>query len=283
MHRVDGQHPDSHYLDVTGIVYDEIFQVFDLEENIYLIVVDNSIDAIGIGGGRRAGGTGGGYKKRGSALVPGSVIFTTVAHELGHAFGLLHDFRDDTYMMSYGGDRRNSLSACAAEFLAVNPYFNDESSLESDWERRPTAELVSSRAYAAGTASVAIQLKVADSYDLHQVILFAITRDIGIIAGGSEIKACRGLSGGKDAVVEFEYDGVIPSEIGTSLSNPISHPIIVEAVDTDGNVSQERFGVAEISPHLIATLEGHTDLVRSVVFSPDGTLASGSWDGTAKL
>ena len=50
VHRVDGQHPDSHYLDVTGIVYDEIDQAFDLEENIYLIVVDNSINAIGIGG-----------------------------------------------------------------------------------------------------------------------------------------------------------------------------------------------------------------------------------------
>ena len=24
------------------------------------------------------------------------------AHELGHAFGLEHDFRDDAYIMSYG-------------------------------------------------------------------------------------------------------------------------------------------------------------------------------------
>ena len=34
----------------------------------------------------------------------------------------------------------------------------------------------------------------------------------------------------------------------------------------------------------IATLEGHTDAVTSVAFSPDGTtLASGSWDDTLKL
>ena len=284
VHRVDGQHPDSHYLDVTGIVYDEIDQAFDLEENIYLIVVDNSINAIGIGGGRRAGGIGGGYKKRGSALVPGNVIFITVAHELGHAFGLLHDFRDDTYMMSYGGDRRNSLSACAAEFLAVNPYFNDESSLESDWERRPTAELVSSRAYAAGTASVAIQLKVADSYDLHQVILFAITRDIGITAGGSEIKACRGLSGGKDAVVEFEYDGTIPSSFVSSLSDPIAHPIRVQVVNSEGDVGHADFVLAETSPHQVAMLEDHKSDVNSVVFSPKAPiLATGSWDGTIKI
>ncbi len=288
VHRVDGQHPDSHYLDVTGIVYEEIDQVFDLEENIYLIVVDNSIDAIGIGGGRLAGGTGGGYKKRGSALVPGSVFFNTVAHEMGHAFGLLHDFRDGEYIMSYGPGRTR-LSACAAEFLAVNPYFNQDSSLESDWERRPTAELVSSPAYPAGTAGVPIQLRVGDrvgdSEGLHQVILFAVTRDIGITAGGSEIKACHGLAGEKDELVDFEYDGTIPSSFVSSLSDPIAHPIHVQVVNSEGDAGWTDFVLSEISPHLVATLEGHTNEVNSLAFSPDGaTLASsGSWDNEIKL
>ena len=280
VHHVDGQHPDSHYLDVTGIVYDEIDQVFDLKENIYLIVVDNSIDAIGIGGGRRAGGTGGGYKKRGSALVPGSVIFTTVAHELGHAFGLLHDFRDDSYMMSYGGNRRNSLSACAAEFLTVNPYFNDKSSLDTDRERRPTAELVSDRGYMAGATSVSIQLKVGNTYDLHQVILFAVTRDIGITAGGSEIKSCHGLSGGTDAIVDLEYDGAIPSSFVSSLSNPVAHPVRVKVVNSEGDVGNTEFFLSETSPHLTTTLKSNGNEVNSVVFSPNGAiLATGSWDG----
>ena len=49
---------------------------------------------------------------------------------------------------------------------------------------------------------------------------------------------------------------------------------------TDGRV--KLWDVA--SREAIATLEGHSDLVKSVAFSPDGTtLASGSWDGTAKL
>ena len=134
VHRVNGHHPDSHYLDDTRVVYGEIEQIFDLQENIYLVVVDHSIDAIGTGGGRIAGGTGGGYKKRGSALVPASVPFKTVAHELGHAYGLAHDFRDGAYIMSYGPGRVQ-LSACAAEFLEVHPYFNPESSLDSEGDR----------------------------------------------------------------------------------------------------------------------------------------------------
>ena len=65
VHRVDGQHPDSHYFDNTSrTVPDEIEQAFDLYVNIYLIVVDNSINAIGTGGGRRAGGTGGLPRKK---------------------------------------------------------------------------------------------------------------------------------------------------------------------------------------------------------------------------
>ena len=48
VHRVDGQHPDSHYLDdTTRTVLDEIEQAFDRDVNIYLIVIDNSINAIG--------------------------------------------------------------------------------------------------------------------------------------------------------------------------------------------------------------------------------------------
>ena len=288
VHRVDGQHPDSHYLDNTHVVYGEIEQIFDLQENIYLVVVDHSIDAIGLGGGRIAGGTGGGYKKQGSALVPGSVNFGVVAHEFGHAFGLPHDFRDGDYIMSYGPGWTR-LSACAAEFLAVNPYFNDDSSLESDEERRPTIELISPAAYPADATSVPIQLKVTDkvtdSEGLHQVILFAVTRDIGITAGGSEIKACRGLSGESDAVVEFEYDGDIPTSFFSGLSDPVAHPLRVRAINSEGDVGHTEFVLSEISPHLVATLDGHGSEVNSVAVSPDGaTLASsGSWDNEIKL
>ena len=121
------------------------------------------------------------------------------------------------------------------------------------------------------------------------------------------MKASWGLGGDRDTTVRFDYDGVIPSDSLTSLSDPAIHPISVRAVDTDGDVGYTSFGLTEISPHHITTLDEHRDKVHlfkqytndtvtsrfnvdghgvhSVAFSPvDATLlATGSWDGTVKL
>ena len=47
IHRVDGQRPDSHYLDRTfRAMYEEIVQTFDLLKNINILVIDNVSDRI---------------------------------------------------------------------------------------------------------------------------------------------------------------------------------------------------------------------------------------------
>ena len=243
VHRVDGQYPDSHYLDDTvDTVFDEIEQLFDVRQNIYFVAIDNSINLIGRGSGRVAGGVGSPHGKNGGVvLVSGGYSFSTAAHELGHAFSLRHYFRDNAYIMSYGGSRRNRLSACHAEFLSVHPYFN--ASILAIAGSPPTIDIISTTEYTAGSKSIPVQLSVHDEDELHQVILFVQTREPHFAAGSLEVKACRGLPDqyDYDAVVEFDYDGVIPSGNSSSLWNPDTHPIVISAVDAKGNVRNESF------------------------------------------
>ena len=171
VHRVDGQYPDSHYFGDTYVaVLDELGSVFDLGANIYFIAIDNRVNRITYNDVGVAGVGGRRGKSGGIVLVPGGFSFHTAAHELGHAFGLWHDFRDNEYIMSYGRGRYR-LSACNAEFLAVHPYFNSNTSIEM--AQSPSIELLSPQTYPPGSKSISIQLKVSDSDGLHQVIFLA--------------------------------------------------------------------------------------------------------------
>ena len=278
VHRVDGRYPNSHYLldDTFREVFDEIEQVFSMPANVYLIVIDTT------GAIRSGGDPVGGVAKRlsksgGMALVSDSVWFDTAAHELGHAFGLDHDFRDDAYIMSYGS-RSDRLSACAAEFLSVNPHFNRNSSHWPVYDRnpaRPTGQLISSVLYPPGSTSVPIPLKIASSKGLHQVILQGETRQSHSAAGTPEVLECRGFAGQKETVARFEYDGTIPSSPLSNLSDR-EHGIFVTIVDVDGNGDYIDFSLTERSPYLVATLRYEDNNKRfidhSLSFSPDGSL-----------
>ena len=264
VHRVDGQHPFSHYDNTLGwAVMEELEQTFDLNANIYFIVLGT--DALRQSNGQPAGGVGRRRTKNGGYLVvPDTFSFFTVAHELGHTFGLYHDFRDNRYIMSYGFDQRGVLSACAAEFLAVHSYFNSAITIAEG--QAPTVEILSSTRYQPGTTSVPVQLQVSDSEGLHQVMLIL------------NANSCRGLAGKKDAVVEYDYAGSYGQRGYTALSDQAKHNLFIVAVDTDGNVSETYSSLTEISPYEIATLRGDADHIGSVAFSPDGTiLAAGPW------
>ena len=289
VHRVDGQHPESHYNDneTMGEVLDEIWfgegpLQFDVLANDYLIVIDNSTGTIDVHG-YKAGGVNSDFGKRGGiTLVPSDFRFGTIAHELGHTFGLVHDFRDDSYIMSYGGNQ-DRLSACAAEFLSVHPYFNSDISLGGttrlddygrfeggDISERSSIRTISPMDYPTGSTSVSIQLKVSDAEGLHQVLLSDVTREPHSAAGLGGLVACRGLAGEKEAVVEFEYDVSIPP-FRSDPSEPEVHYLFIWIVDTDGEGTKSSVTLVETSPYQIATLQ-HLDYVRSVSFSPDGTL-----------
>lgn len=270
VHHVNGKHPFSHYDNTLGSkVFSELQESFDIYANIYFIVLGT--DALRQGDGVPAGGVGFNRGKSGGmALVPLDFNWGIVAHELGHAFGLGHDFRSGAHIMSYGPGW-NRLSACAAEFLSMHTYFNPGTPIEKG--EPPAIELVSPRRYPSGSMSIPVRLQVNDSNGVHQVLLSA----------QGALQACRGSEGRRNSVAEFKYDGGFGLEGFTSLSESAGHTILVHAVDTEGNVSNTVFTVSEQSPHHIATLEEHTDAVRGVSFSSGGLLASGGYDRTVRL
>ena len=275
VHRVNGQLHSGHYLTALTML-DEIRQAFDFDANIYVIVVDKERNRIG-----DALGVGSAHGKNGGVvLVPSGFTWDVVAHELGHAFGLQHDFRNDANIMSFSR-QEGELSAYSANFLAVHTFLNPDVSLEET--TLPTIELISSSEYAIGSRSVSIQFKLSDPDGLHQVLLFVTSVDARGLSG-LELKACRDLEGKQNAVIEFDYDGVIPSDSFTSLSHPEVHPIYAWVVDANGNIGRFYFSLRQYSPGHVVTLEAHPSVVLFLSFSFDGsTRAVGANDNTVKL
>jgi len=249
VHRFDGQQPDNHYSNKTreeihAYVFDEIAKMFDMTANIYFVVIDKSEGEIALGS--RLG------KNSGNLLTFGGFEWKTLAHELGHTFGLQHNFNDGSYIMSYGyasygpeiyGPGQSPLSAYSAKFLAAHPYFNVNVQLE---DTAPVIELISPLIYPAESKSVPIKLKVSDFEGLHQVILYVITsRNLHPARGFPEVKAWHGLAGDKDTIIEFDYNGVMPTDDMTNLSTPRIHPILVEVVDINGNIGRKKFTLEE--------------------------------------
>ena len=271
IHRVNGQHPRTHYLvnDGASAILEEIDSTFDIESNIYFIVID--IDGAGIRSGSRfVGGVGGGTKNGGFALVPSFSLLRTDSHELGHAFGLSHDFRNDSYVMSYGGGPYE-LSGCNANFLAMHTYFNHQ--ISTDAGALHTIGLTSSSIHTAGLTSVPVLIEARDPDGLSQFMLLAETRPPHFAEGFYEVKDCRGFDGQTDLTFEFDYDGVVPSLPESDLYSFRKQSLTVQALDALGSIgfsdSFELINNKSRSP--ITHFDGN-GFIPSMNFSPEGDL-----------
>ena len=241
VHHVRGRFNDAYYQKSTDRrVYEETKERFDRSKNIYLFAVDLSTEVLGFDDagsavcGQGGGGTGGGH-----GILPASGPCFNVpltAHELGHAFGLQHDFHNDAYVMSYGR-YRNELSLCHAEWLDAHRYFNSHQTPTGDTET--AIKMTSSQA--SPPNAIRLRFEITDPDGLHQAQLLTPATEAYEGLGFPKLLDCKSLSGGS-SIIEF-----VTSELAEGPATEVS----LHVIDGHGYFKWERIeiDIASLLPH----------------------------------
>ncbi len=240
VYRVDGQFNDWHYHTEThDKVYTEVASQFDIEKHAYLIVVDISSEFIDA---ENTCGVGGGYwsdseismrTRGGYAVIPasgqcfdGETGTVVTAHELGHAFGLEHDFRDDAYIMSYG-EAPHRLSQCAAGWLAANRFFNTD---QTAFNEPTTLQMLTPSSYPPNAENLSLQFEVTDVDGIHQIQLIVPTSEADP-ASGFKLHNCQN-GHPQSGTVEFDTPTLTAHRINT---------VALQVIDVYGNITRREY------------------------------------------
>ena len=240
VYRVDGRFGDWYYhTETQDKVYTEIATQFDMEKHAYLIVVDissefiNQEDTCGVGGGHWFEGETVTRIRGGYAVIPasgrcfdGEVGTSVTAHEIGHAFGLEHDFRDDTYIMSYGA-APNRLSKCAARWLDANRFFNANQTAFNE----PTAiQMLTPSVYLPNAKHLTVQFEVTDVDGIHQAQLLVPVTSADP-APGIKLHSCKDLNA-QSSTLEFSV---------STLTEHRVTDIGLQVIDLHGNITRQDY------------------------------------------
>ena len=146
------------------------------------------------------------------------------AHELGHTFSLVHDYRDDTYLMGLGTQSR--LSYCAAEWLSVHPFFTDK----IRFNQNTTIEIRSQH-----NGRFRFQIMDPDGIHQAQFLIPAAAGDRSPV--GTKLHGCQALNGKTSSTVTFVVNGFSPVPDAT---------VTLQVIDSHGNISERRFPIQTV-------------------------------------
>ena len=234
VHHVRGKFKDEFYQNQAGKVWAEIEERFDTSTNIYFAALDVSTEvldgfACGYGGPRGTYG--------GTVLIPASgwcfeEIDVTI-HELGHAFGLQHDFRNNLkpWIDVYSTEPMTT-SPCAAEWLDAHRYFNTDPPY---FNESTTIEMLPPGL--TGPQGTRLRFKITDLDGLHQAQLFTT---VAYLKGHDlSILDCKSLDGSSN-IVEFVNTPL--TLMADSIPLPvITDSVILRVIDAYGNFTQKEF------------------------------------------
>ena len=189
---------------------------------------------------RRWCGFGGFVWSGGGRAVVGSKCFWhpapdipfRVSHELGHAFGLEHDFRSDSYVMSYGYKPPMRLSQCAAEWLDVHPLFNGS---QTGFNEPMRMEMLKSLANPPRGVIVSFRVDDADGLR-HSVLLGPSFGNDDQAPGFPKLYGCQSLAG------ESEVLGFVIPELPAWTGREV----MLRVIDARGNFWQETFSAEPV-------------------------------------
>ena len=235
VNHVTGNETDSHYLAAADgwAIWDEITAAgFDPSQNIYIAFLDFSSgkDAggwCGTGGDWLDGSLGGVVNMAiSSGCFDGNHGTAILVHELGHAFGLRHDYRDyPDYNIDLETEDPMVTSACATKWLDGHPYFNNYTTTPTG----PTTITMSTPNISG--SDVSVTFTITDDDGLHQAHFFeTITESYGF--DDLSLLACDALSGTSDTAI-----------FTTSALASDTTSVSIRVMDALGRSTEQKFTV----------------------------------------
>ena len=280
IHQVNGKFTEEYYYNSSTDfkIWQELLEHFDNFQHVYFIAIDLSHETLH--GGKSCGIGAVSFRSRnrglwlrsrdetegeqavgGIATIPASgdcfERLGVTAHELGHAFGLGHDFREgrnSDYVMAYGDQTR--LSKCAAEWLSINRFFNTKPIFRNEPGKIQLLELQSH-----SRDTINLRFKVTDPDGLHHAQLVLPEGSLGPI-----LFNCQQLNG-KTSTVEF---AISTAELVHRITLKVidAGRITLQIIDLSGNITWARFPIQLDDVPQPAILKIVGDNQKSVSFAP---------------